>query len=398
MSGCKKKEVVEETGPSYDELVANNNNLQSQLSNLENELTDMKEVLAGYAPDLVDTDLSHVQVLDTGETAYLSIDNKIYIDGDLELDENLKDVSPNKVKLFVGDNVSISPGENWTYTTRNNALEMKHRDGMYLSFENIRYFDRLGDVRDYDEKYIIPYFKMLRLGEPTIRNIFTEDNRIIGFIATVKMPVKVLDDGSYKLAPPEFEPEYLVDENGNQILDEYGLPQQLAIDKYGEPVYDADGNRVIIKNEAPPVKEPVYLTDENGNLVWQTDENGDIIPATDEKGEIIYQKDDEGNIIYQTDEEGNLVYQKDENGEDKPIPLVQGIPIEVEETPTPVVADYTMEEYTYNLALAYDSESFNLVVVKAYYKNNGLTDAMQSDFFDTLMKSIELNGKKFQLE
>ena len=400
VSGCKKKEeVVEETGPSYDDLLAENSSLNNKVSSLESEVSDIREVLANYAPDLVDTDLSNVQVLDTGETAYIAVDDKIRLHGDIPLNDDIKDVQPNKVRIYVSDDISIAPGDNWTYTTRNNALDMKHRDGLYFSLENVKYYENWAEIWDVETEYLKPYFKMLGLNNFTTRRIYdnaTED--VLGFIGSAQMKVKAYEDGSYKLDPPEFEPEYLLDTDGNPILDEYGLPQQLAIDEFGEPLYDENGQRIIIPNEAPPVKEPVYLTDENGNLVWQTDENGDIIPATDENGEIIYQKDEDGNILYLLDEEGNMVYQKDEEGNDQPIPLVQGIPIEIEEEPEEVVADYTLKDFTYKVALIYDMENWDFVIIKSYFENNGATDAMQSDFFDTLLKSLIINGKSIRLE
>lgn len=403
LSGCKKEVPVVETepaGPSYDEIVAKNNDLISENMKLSDELLNVRQVLGQYAPDLVDADLNYLTTLDTGVEAYTAADGKIRIDDELILDGDIE-TRPNLIKFYVSDDISFKPGTDWTVNTRNNAVQMLHKDGMHVTVESYKYYRDYLFPSDLLELYVTPYMEKMHFRDIKTTKIFNASSgSVSGYLSSATMTVKAYDDGSKKYEKPDWDIEYLVDENGQQILDQYGLPQQLAVDDFGHPVYDEEGNRVIIENEAPVVPEPEYLRDEDGNLIWQTDEEGYIIPATDENGNIIYQTDEAGNTLYLLDEEGNQVLQmNEETGQEEPIPLIQGIPIEIEPEPEPVVADYKIEEYVYTFVMLYDPDNANLLTIKAYWLKDGSTENIKMTFFkDNIVGGLNMNGLTFTLQ
>lgn len=133
------------------------------------------------------------------------------------------------------------------------------------------------------------------------------------------------------------QPLYEVDEDGDIVYDDEGLPVQM-VDGDGQPmsamqtVYDEDGNPVPeLDSDGFPVFEKVQLLDADGDPIVEYDADGNPVAQTDpDTGLPIYLEDEDGNRIPELDEAGEVVYERDpETGEtivdedDNPVPVYQ---------------------------------------------------------------------------
>lgn len=137
------------------------------------------------------------------------------------------------------------------------------------------------------------------------------------------------------------QPLYEVDEDGDIVYDDEGLPVQM-VDGDGQPmtamqtVYDEDGNPVPeLDSDGFPVFEKVQLLDADGDPIVEYDADGNPVAQTDQQGNPVYLEDEDGNRIPELDEAGEVVYERDpETGEtildedDNPVPVYQVAPVE----------------------------------------------------------------------
>jgi len=144
ITGCKKEGElgIEDYKRMYNEKT-------TMLNNALDRNEALKRILFTYDDTLEEVkNLSDFTVLPSGEKAYIELNDKVHLSGDIDMSASL--LVPNHTYISLSNNVRISPNSNWNFALGNGSTRMSHRMGVYGEVEVYEYIGESDAYNCYD--------------------------------------------------------------------------------------------------------------------------------------------------------------------------------------------------------------------------------------------------------
>lgn len=133
LSGCGKKGEKKDYKALYESA-------SSDLANKNFENNSLKLALAGYDEKYKDSvDLTQYTIMDTGNIAFNTFNNQVYLDGKIKFQQ--QDAIQNSTKLNLVGNISVSPTDSWVIKTNTSRTELNNRNGITGNLEVYKIYD-----------------------------------------------------------------------------------------------------------------------------------------------------------------------------------------------------------------------------------------------------------------
>lgn len=112
----------------------------SQLSSKTFENNSLRLALAGYDEKYKDSvDLTQYTVMDTGNIAFNTFNNQVYLDSKVKFQQ--QDAIQNSTKLNLVGNISVSPTDSWVVRTNTSKTELSNKNGITGNIEIYKIYD-----------------------------------------------------------------------------------------------------------------------------------------------------------------------------------------------------------------------------------------------------------------
>lgn len=133
LSGCGKKGEKKDYKALY-------NSASAELANKNFETNSLRLALAGYDEKYKDSvDLTQYTILDTGNIAFNTFNNQIYLDSKVKFQQ--QDAIQNSIKLNLVGNISVAPTDSWVVRTNTSRTELNNVNGITGNLEVYKIYD-----------------------------------------------------------------------------------------------------------------------------------------------------------------------------------------------------------------------------------------------------------------
>ena len=131
--GCGKKGEKKDYKALY-------NSASAELANKNFETNSLRLALAGYDEKYKDSvDLTQYTIMDTGNIAFNTFNNQIYLDGKVKFQQ--QDAIQNSIKLNLVGNISVAPTDSWVVRTNTSRTELNNVNGITGNLEVYKIYD-----------------------------------------------------------------------------------------------------------------------------------------------------------------------------------------------------------------------------------------------------------------
>lgn len=260
VTGCGKKGEL-----SKDELIALCAKEKSERLAAEQDVDSLKRILQGYDSELAQVqDLNTNCIMPTGEKAYISIKDRIYLDTDIDLKPSL--IVPNETTIKITDKILFKPNNNWTIQLNNGEVSMSHTKGIYANMKAYNYVGKEDAWSSYDT-ILKPHLEEMGAAEKSQRSIFIGSG-FAGYMVTSTIQVA---DGQ-DVFETTLEGFKDADKN-NEMMGESSSPVD---ESEGTDTTEPEtGAEVSTEESKESSTEPSTVTDETQEQ--ETDESGNPI-------------------------------------------------------------------------------------------------------------------------
>lgn len=133
LSGCGKKGEKKDYKALY-------NSASAELANKNFETNSLRLALAGYDEKYKDSvDLTQYTIMDTGNIAFNTFNNQIYLDSKVKFQQ--QDAIQNSIKLNLVGNISVAPTDSWVVRTNTSRTELNNVNGITGNLEVYKIYD-----------------------------------------------------------------------------------------------------------------------------------------------------------------------------------------------------------------------------------------------------------------
>lgn len=133
IAGCGKKGEKKDYKALY-------NSASAELANKNFETNSLRLALAGYDEKYKDSvDLTQYTIMDTGNIAFNTFNNQIYLDSKVKFQQ--QDAIQNSIKLNLVGNISVAPTDSWVVRTNTSRTELNNVNGITGNLEVYKIYD-----------------------------------------------------------------------------------------------------------------------------------------------------------------------------------------------------------------------------------------------------------------
>lgn len=133
LSGCGIKGEKKDYKALY-------NSASAELANKNFETNSLRLALAGYDEKYKDSvDLTQYTIMDTGNIAFNTFNNQIYLDSKVKFQQ--QDAIQNSIKLNLVGNISVAPTDSWVVRTNTSRTELNNVNGITGNLEVYKIYD-----------------------------------------------------------------------------------------------------------------------------------------------------------------------------------------------------------------------------------------------------------------
>lgn len=163
LSGCGKKAEKKDYKALYESA-------SSDLANKNFENNSLKLALAGYDEKYKDSvDLTQYTIMDTGNIAFNTFNNQVYLDGKIKFQQ--QDAIQNSTKLNLVGNISVSPTDSWVIKTNTSRTELSNRNGITGNLEVYKIYDTVASEFIYGN-FVEPFIQANNLEVSRMQYLF----------------------------------------------------------------------------------------------------------------------------------------------------------------------------------------------------------------------------------
>lgn len=384
LSGCKKDDKA-----TYEELEVMLSNTGNQLTEAQNQVESLKQLLYTYDSSLSEVkDLSTITQLPTGKSTYTEINNSIILGPQLEVEPSMP--LPNNTTIELVPNVIYKPSNNWSFNLTNGNVSLVHKNGMYVTIRSYNYLGNENAVSAYDA-IIKPYTEGKALTELNRKSLFL-DNTSAGVMATYQCYVS--ESTKKEVEEPELE-RSLYDPNAETEVEsepetyENGVLVETEVD-----TSESDGGDVAETAETQVPK--VGLSDLIGSDTTESTESTDT--STSEVDTSGSASDVESTQTVETDTTDSSDTSMETQGTDSStVDATQSneglLDTELVEENEDISSEPVIKEYRYIVGLVMDNST--VIVIEAFYPQDE-NASIQEELFETCLNSLYVRDQQLK--